>query len=83
MNDENRTTAMEYVRGDSCYAIIVGHNSKGSYLELDNGQRAFAYNAGNLPNGAKIICTIAYSAKAERKALAKLESICGLYDICA
>ena len=73
----------EYEKGDCSYATVVGHNSKGSYLELDNGQRAFAYSAGNLRNGTKIICTIAREADADRNALAKLDSICTLYDVCA
>lgn len=73
----------QYVRGDCCYAIVTGHNSKGSYLELDNGQPAFAYTAGNVREGVKILCTIAKSATAEKNALARLESNCSLYDMCA
>ena len=84
MDEMNMNTEVnEYEKGDCCYATVVGHNSKGSYLELDNGQGAFAYNAANLRNGTKIICTIARGADAERKALAKLDSICFLYDACA
>lgn len=84
--DTVQTDTVRYGKGDSCYATVVGHNSKGSYLELDNSQRAFAYNAGNLSNGVRILCTIAKSATAERSALARLDSICSLYDcdyICA
>lgn len=84
MNEMNMDiTINEYEKGDSCYAVIVGHNSKGSYLELDNGQKAFAYSAGNLKNGTRILCTIAKGAEGERKALARLDSTCALYDICA
>lgn len=72
-------------RGDCCYATVTGHNSKGSYLELDNGERAFAYSAGNLRNGTKILCTIARAADADRnrRILARLDSICSLHDDCA
>lgn len=83
MNGERETTMYEYVKGDCCYATIAGHNSKGSYLRLDNGQRAFAYNAGNVRIGERILCTIAKSATEHRGALAKMESICSMYDACA
>lgn len=77
-------TLNEYAKGDSCYATVDGHNSKGAYLKLNNGQRAFAYSAGNLKNGTKILCTIVKAADTERNALARLDSVCTLYDnICA
>lgn len=77
-------TINQYEKGDCCYATVDGHNSKGAYLKLDNGQRAFAYSAGGLQNGTKILCTIVKEADAERRALARLDSVCALYDdICA
>lgn len=84
MNEFKADTEInEYRKGDCCYATIVGHNSQGSYLELDNGQRAFAYSAGNLGNGTKILCTIARAADERRKMLARLDSVCALHDVCA
>lgn len=86
INHENAIIKMiadEYVKGDSCYATIIGGNSKGSHLKLDNGQRAFSFSAANLQCGTKIICTITKSADGRKNALAQLDSICGLYDACA
>lgn len=83
MKERMEALTYEYAKGDCCYAVVDGHNSRGSYLELDNGQRAFAFNAGNLRNGVRILCTIEKSATAEKSALAKLESICDAYDLCA
>ncbi len=50
--------ADRYIKGDCCYAVITSRDSKGSYLELDNGQKAYAYGIGNLSCGTKILCTI-------------------------
>lgn len=84
MNYEtNEILTDEYIKGDCCYAIITSRDRKGSYLELDNGQRAFAYGVGNLRNGAKILCTIIRSAAAGKRAVARLDSTCALYDACA
>ena len=88
MNIINHETAIikviadEYVKGDSCYATIIGGNCKGSHLKLDNGQRAFAYGIGNLPSGTKILYTITRSAFTGKRAIAKLDSICSLYNVC-
>ena len=73
----------EYTKGDCCYAVITSRNSKGSYLELDNGQEAFAYGIGNLRTGTKILCTITRPALGGKRACARLDSICGLYELCA
>ena len=51
-----------YIKGDCCYATVTSRDCKGSYLELDNGQGAYVYGVGNLPNGTKILCTITRSA---------------------
>ena len=86
---ENRKEAMAangYERGDCCYATVTKRNSKGTYLELDDGQSAFAFNAGNLRSGVRILCTIVKPAamvKPGRRILVRLDSVCGLYDTCA
>lgn len=84
-NEINRNEVMrkEYEKGDCCYATITSRNSKGTYLELDNGQSAFAYNAANLRNGVKILCTIVKPATMEKYILVRMDSICDLYDNCA
>lgn len=74
--------ADEYTRGDGCYAVITSRNRKGSYLELDNGQGAFAYGVGNLQIGTKILCTITRPAIDGKRACARLDSICGLHEFC-
>lgn len=78
-----------YTRGDSCYAIITSRDRKGSYLELDNGQGGYAYGVVNLKSGTKILCTITRAAipaekpTARTRVLARLDSICDLYERCA
>ena len=73
----------EYTKGDCCYAVVTSRAGKGSFLELDNGQGAFAYGVGNLPSGTKVLCTITRSALDGKRACARLDSICGLYELCA
>ena len=73
----------EYTKGDCCYAVVTSRAAKGSFLELDNGQKAFAYGIGNLPCGTKILCTITRSALGQRRACARLDSTCGFYELCA
>lgn len=73
----------EYNRGDCCYATVTGHNGRGSYLTLDNGQRAFAYSAGNIRVDAKVLCTVAREAVPGKNILVRLDSICDLYEACA
>lgn len=78
-----------YTKGDCCYATVTSRDRKGSYLELDNGQDAYAYGVANLKSGTKILCTITRAAIAGEKptarmrVLAKLDSICDLYEHCA
>ena len=72
-----------YIKGDCCYATVTSRDCKGSYLELDNGQGAYVYGVGNLPTVTKILCTITRSAIPEKRAKARLDSICGLYEACA
>lgn len=83
MDDSNRYTDPEYEKGDSCYAIITSRSSKGAYLDLDNGQSAFAYGAANLQNGTKILCTVAKPAAIGKRILVRLDSVCGLYGASA
>ncbi len=75
--------ADRYIKGDCCYAVITSRDSKGSYLELDNGQKAYAYGIGNLSCGTKILCTITRPALGRKRARARLDSICGLHELCA
>ncbi|MCI8401852.1 MAG: hypothetical protein HFI38_07155 [Lachnospiraceae bacterium] len=82
-NETNELCTDEYIRGDCCYATVTSRDRRGSYLQLDNGQRAFARGVGNLQNGAKILCTITRSAVDGKRAVARLDSICSLYDACA
>ena len=82
-HEENERFTDEYTKGDCCYAIVTSRDRIGSYLDLDNGQKAFARGVGNLPSGTKIICTITRPAFPGKRAAARLDSICGLYDACA
>ena len=82
-NETDQLFTAEYIKGDCCYATVTSRDRRGSYLELDNGQRAFARGVGNLQNGTKILCTITRPAVEGKRAIARLDSICSLYEACA
>lgn len=54
-----------YERLDSCYGIVNSVCRSGAFLTLDNGQSAFCYNAGSVPVGTKIVCTVMKLARKE------------------
>ena len=43
---------------DECYGKIVDRCQKGAFLELDNGQEAFAYKFASLLPGTEVLCTV-------------------------
>ena len=74
MNTEN---IIRYERGDGAYGVVSGRCKKGAYIELDNGEGAFAFNAGNVRSNAKVICTVVRPARDGQRCLVSLESVCG------
>lgn len=47
-----------YERFEECIGEVTSRCQKGVFLLLDNGERAFAYQFGNLVAGTKVLCTI-------------------------
>ncbi len=70
-----------YERGDSCYGIVGSLCRSGAFLELDNGELAFAGGAGNLRKDSKVICTVKRPASNGYRTLVQLDSVCGLYEV--
>lgn len=60
-----------YERMDGCRGVVTSKAGKGVFLELDNGERAFAYKF-NLPVTTRVICTV---LKPSEKMLAARVSI--------
>ena len=60
---------------DSCYATVIGRSTHGAYLELDNGEPAFAYRFSALRNGTKVLCSILKKARGDRSALVGIDSV--------
>ena len=46
-----------YQIGDSMRAVVIGNCSKGVYLDMEDGQEAFA-TFDPLPRGTRVFCTI-------------------------
>lgn len=64
-----------YERFDGCYGTVVSRCFKGAYLELDNGEKAFAYKFANLFPGTKVLCTVLKQASENRKMLVSIDSV--------
>lgn len=64
-----------YERFDGCYGTVIGRCLKGAYLELDDGEQAFAYKFGNLFPGTKVLCTVLKQATEDRKMLVSIDSV--------
>lgn len=61
---------------DGCYGTIQNCCRKGAFLELDNGEQAFAYHFGNLRPGTKVLCTVRRLAFGDQRKLVTIDSVC-------
>ncbi len=66
----------KYCRLDACYATVVGRCQKGAFLELNNGEQAFAYRFANLPIGTTVICTVLRMEREGRRKLVAVDTVC-------
>lgn len=71
MNEANT----RYERFDGCYGTVIGRCLKGAYLELDNGEQAFAYKFANLFPGTRVLCTVLKQATEGRRMLVSIDSV--------
>ena len=69
------TAGTGYERFDGCYGTVVSRCLKGAYLELDDGEQAFAYKFGNLFPGTKVLCTVLKQATEDRRMLVSIDSV--------
>ena len=65
---------------DAAYGIVTSHSSKCAYVQLENGELAICYTAGNIPNNRRIICSVRRPATDERRCIVNLDSVCNCYD---
>lgn len=68
-------SAIRYERFDGCYGTVIGRCLKGAYLELDNGEEAFAYKFGNLFPGTEVLCTVLRQPQEGKKTLVSIDSV--------
>ena len=59
---------------DVVYGVVIGNCSKGVFLELENGQKAFSYFCG-LPCGSKVLCSVIKRATANWRVLVSIDSV--------
>lgn len=75
MTTANQDIKAKYEPFDGCYGIITERCRAGAYLQLDNGEEAFAYRFGNLFPGTKVLCTVLKEAKEEKRMLVSIDSV--------
>lgn len=64
-----------YERFDGCHATVTGTCHSGTFLQLDNGEGAFAYKFASLRPGSKVLCTVLRPALEKRKKLVSIDAI--------
>lgn len=57
---------------EGCYGKVIGRCQKGTFLELDNGQEAFAYKFVSLFPGTEVLCTVLKQAVDNKKMLVSI-----------
>ncbi len=72
-----------YERLDGCYGTVMGCCRSGAFLELDNGEKAFAYKFASLYPGTKVLCTVLRLADEARKMLVSIDSVIDYPGRCA
>lgn len=65
----------KYEPWEGCYGIVTGRCRAGAFLELDNGEEAFAFKFGNLFPGTKVLCTVKRIATEEKRTLVSIDSV--------
>ena len=63
-----------YEKFDSCYGTVQCTTHKGAYLQLDNGETAFAYSFNHLNLGDTVLCSIRKPATDDRYATVYIDS---------
>lgn len=61
---------------DGCYGTVTGRNRSGAYLELENGQTAFAYKFANLLPGSRVLCTVLRKPTPLHNMLVSIDHVC-------
>ena len=64
-----------YERFDSAYGIVTGTCRTGAYLQLDNGEIAFAYKFASLRPGTKVLCSIQKLSDGNRYTRVSVDSV--------
>ena len=65
----------KYQRFDSCYGKIIDRCNTGVFVELDNGEIAFARSFHNLKAGSKVLCSVERMGSGYRKPVVTIDSV--------
>ena len=59
---------------DGCYGSVLERCSNGVFVELDNGEIAFANHFQNLRSGTKVLCTVERMEEGFRRKVVTIDS---------
>ncbi len=59
---------------DTVTATVTDSCSSGLFLELENGEDAFAY-FGALPSGCKVLCSVTHRATPKKRIRVSIDSV--------
>ena len=72
---ETNDSIITYERFDSAYGVVTDSCSSGCFLQLDNGETAFAYKFASLRPGTEVLCSIQKIAEGDRFARVSVDSV--------
>lgn len=72
----NRDAHTEYEVFDECYGVITGRCGKGAFIQLENGEEAFAYRYANLRPGSEVICAVQRLPREGLRTLVTVSHVC-------
>ena len=64
----------DYNVRDNVHAVVTSACGKGVFLQLENGQEAFAY-VGKLMAGTEVLCTVLKKATEKWRVLVSIDSV--------
>lgn len=83
MDTKRHDIITEYEVLDMYHAKVIGKCRSGIYVEMENKQRAFAYNFQSLLPGSEVLCSILRKPRGEKGMLVSIDSVLSYAAIAA
>lgn len=77
----NESSSYHFERNESAYGVISSRCKRGTFVVMENGETGFCRDAGNVPEGQRVIVTVLRPANEGRRCLLGLDSVCESYEV--